>query len=522
MSKKLVKDYLGNLIPKDSAHKILDKYYKENEACFKMEDDQWYRITSTDKIIYDNYSKKYVLKANTALIKGIINENGEEGWFCDNDLYVTAKDKRIGSFIYILNEELAEKLSFIESIYDGIFYEKSFITDKDIKEWFNKKHIPNVERSKSYNLEADPERKKQLEEVYAKLEIKVSADSKRLAKFVGDYSFGMEAEVINGFIPRRIRNKYGIKALKDGSLRSDNGEGIEMVTMPMSGAKGIEVIKKFCKELTKRCEVNNYCSVHFHFGKVRKDKLFTLSMYRLGYLLQGEMVKYFPYSRFNSIKSDGKIYCKPLGDLDVKYDLIFKQNSEEKFHECVVNEFNKIYTWLNNGKSLAAIHGDPELIRTSVVVDGKKMFYDKWLKNIYSTKTVYHAITGEKWQKESRYFWVNFLNLYFNKIGTLEFRCAEGSVNSTKILIWMLTCASILKYAENVKTCLTAKSITLREVLLENLGEKYTNYIMEYYKMRYETFFNKDGSYKNYKTVESKWFDDDPNFNFKHNNMEIK
>lgn len=522
MSNKLVKDYLGALVPKDKARKIMDKYYVEGESCFLMEDGQWYRTTSSDKIVLDHYVGKYVLKASTKLVKGIINSKGEEGFFSENDMQILVKDKRTGETIYIMNEKIAEESGYVESIHDGLFYKKSLLTEQDLKTWFNKKNIPNNERSKSYNLESDPARKKELEEMYKNLTIKVSTTSKRLSKFIGNYSFGMEAEVINGFIPRRIRNKLGIKALKDGSLRNDNGEGIEMVTMPMEGAKGIEVIKQFCKELTKRCEVNNYCSVHFHFGNVRKDKLFALSIYRLGNLLQNELIQYFPYSRFNSIKPDGKIYCGPLQSLNIDYNILFKQKTEEGFHNVTTSEFNKLYTWLNNGKPLASTHGEPELVRTNVVVEGKKMFYDKWLKNVYSTKTVYHAINGEKWNRPQRYVWLNLLNLYFSKIGTVEFRAEPGSTNFTKVMIWMLTCASILKYAEDVKKCLTIKNVTLREVLQENLGEKYTEYIMAYYKMRNETFFDRNNAYKNYKTVEEKWFTTDPEFTFIHDNMEIK
>lgn len=399
MSNRLVKDYLGNLIPKGKARKIHDKYYVEGESCFLMNDDQWYRITSTDKIAFDNYTKKWVLIAEEKLLTGIVDEDGKEGFFSDNVFSISASNNKSKDLFHILNEEVATKLGYVESVYDGVFYLSSSLTEKDMKEWFNKKNIPNHERSKSYNLESDPERKKQLEDSYAKLDIPISAVSKRLSKFIGDYTFGAEFEVINGFLPKRIRNKFGIKALKDGSLRSDTTEGIEMVTMPMSGAKGIEVIKQVCGELKKRCEVNNYCSVHFHFGNVRKDKLYAMSVYRVGSLLQSELIKYFPFSRFNSIKSDGKIYCQMLQDLSINYKEIMAKVTEEDFHKSVVYEFNKIYKWLNSGKGLAETHGEPELVRTTTVVDGKKMFYDKWLKNIYSTKSIYHSNTGQKWDK---------------------------------------------------------------------------------------------------------------------------
>lgn len=525
-TKALVKDYKGNLIPKNNARKIMGKYYEDGVSCFKMEDDQWYRITSTDKIIFDHYNKKYILIGSSKLLTGIVNEGGGEGSFSDNDFYIKAAANRMdgkrGNYTNILNEEVAKSLGFIESLFDGVFYKSSEITEEDKKSWFNKRNIPNNERSKSYNLEADPERKKELIKNYENYTPKISSSAKRMAKFLGDFSIGMEAEVINGFLPRRIRSRLGLKALKDGSLRSEAGEGIEIVSMPMKGAKAIETIREFCEELTQRCEVNNLCSVHFHFGNVRKDKLYILSVYKVIRLVQDELRSYFPFSRFNSIKPDGKIYCNLLLDLQIDYSCILRSKSEEEFKENVFQEFNKIYKWLNNGKGLAVSASEPVIVRKEVIVNGKKMFYDQWFNEVYTTKSVNHAITGEKWNKPQRYYIFNFLNLFFNKIGTIESRCHEGSTNITKSLVWLFVSASILRYAENIKEVFEAKTITLKEVLEDNLPKAYVNYIMAYMKVRHETFFRNDGEYRAYNNVEKVWFADDIKFKFEYENMEIK
>lgn len=523
---KLVKDYLGNLIPKEGARKIQDKYYKEGVSCFKMEDGQWYRITSSDKIIFDNYKKKYVLVESNKMFNGIINEKGEEGSFSENDYSIIIRNKdsrKTGFSKHCLNEEIALTLGYIESVGDGYFYPSSEINEEDKSTWFNKKSIPAHERSKSYNLESDQERKAELQKQYDNLNIKISSIAKRISKYLGKYTFGMEAEVIDGHIPKRIRSVLGLKALKDGSLRHDNGEGIEYVTMPMSGAKGVEVIRKFCNELSKRCEVNNFCSVHFHFGNVRRDKLYVISIYKIMSLIQSELKNYFPYSRLNSIKADGKVYCKPLDDLGINYRKILTPSSEEEFHKIVVEEFNKIYKWLNNGKGLAETFGEPKIVRETSIINGKKMFSDKLLKTIFTTKSVNHSVQGQKWDKPVRYSSLNFLNLFFSSIETLEFRMHEGSTNSTKCLIWISVCASILKYAEDIKRGLTISTLKLEDILVENMGEEYAKYIMEYFKQRHAVFFNKDGSYKNsFKTIEQKWFNDDPKFSFKYENIEIK
>lgn len=522
MTNKLVKDYLGNLIPKSRAHKIMGKYYEEGVSCFVMEDGQRYRITSTDKIIFDHYKQKYVLKNNSHLIKGYINSKKEEGYFSENEFYVEISDV-IGKkpFRFCLNADIAEKIGYKESLCDGIFY-KYNPEDEKLINYLNKKAIPNTERSKNYNLESDQSKKKALEISYFNFNPKISASSLEISKFIENYTFGMELEVINGFIPRRIRSLLGVKALKDGSLRHGDGEGIEYVTVPMSGAKGIEVIKTLCKEASKRCEVNSLCSVHFHFGNVRRDKLYAISIYRVIQLLQNELITYFPYSRVNSIKEDGKVYCKPLIDLKLNCNKILSSKDEEDFHKNTVEEFNKLYTWLNNGKPLAEEYGQREIVRETFVRNGKRMFCDKWIKNIYTTKSVYHAITGNKWDREQRYYLVNFLNLFFSKTHTIEFRIHEGSTNVTKIISWMIICASILKYAEDIKRGMSLKTLTLKEVLEDRLPQKYSDYLMEYMNHRNSTFFNEKKEYKNWKPIEKVWQSRDNEFKFQHKNFEIK
>lgn len=417
---KLVKDYSGVLVPKKTARSISGKYYTIGTSCFLMEDGQWYRIDSP-KLAYDSYNKKYVLVSSTPLTEGIINEKGDRGYFPNSIDFINSYQRRGESRSdKIMTEDIAIKCGYVECIGDGNFYKKSLLTSDDLKTWFIKKDIPKSERSSDYNLESNPDKKRELIEKYEKSKFPISISARKLAKYLGDFTFGAEFEIINGWVPRRIRSEYGLKALKDGSLRHDNGEGIELVTMPMRGAKGIQTIIDVCKELSKRAVVNNYCSLHYHFGNVRRDKIYVLSTYKLVGMLQDELKKYFPFSRFNSIKPDGKVYCKALEKLPIDYKGILSSPNEEVFKAKVIQEFNHIYKWLNNGKALAEEFAPPSISRELKVIDGKKMFCDSWLKNVYTTKLVNHAVTGQKWQKESRYYIVNFLNLFFNTIGTIE------------------------------------------------------------------------------------------------------
>lgn len=510
---KYVKDYLGDLVPKAGARKIMGKYYVENVSCFLIEG-QWYRITSTDKIVFDNYVGKYVLKS-TPMVRGVVNGKGEEGLFSENPFIVRTKSiNGDGRNRIILNEKIAKEAGYVESISDGLFYKESEITEKDKAGWFSKKNIPSSERSKDYNLESNPKVKERMIRFYNEYVPKIRRESIRFSKLISDFTIGCEVEVINGFLPERIRTKLGIAALKDGSLRWDGGEGIEYCTMPMKGSKAIATLTELFDELSKRCEVNNLCALHYHFGNVRKDKLYVLSLYRLIYLLQNELYYYFPYSRFNTIKSDGKVYCKLLSDLGINYNRIIQCKDEEEFHEAVVNEFNKVYAWLNNGKGLAEDAEKPRVVREVANIGGKKMFRDVWYKKLFTTKSNYHSIQGEKWNRTSRYFVVNFLNLFFSPTHTVEWRCHEGTVNKDKALTWLIICASVMRYAENIKECLSLKSITLQDILKEYMTNAEVEKIMNYLKKRNSYFFTSDGkSFKSsHADVEKKWFKEDPTY----------
>lgn len=514
---KLVKDYKGNLIKKSGARKISGQYYEEGISCFYMSDEQWYRISS-NKITLNHSTGQYVFIDDSSLTNGIVGPNMETGYFTSNDFCVVLYENiRKGSNTIALNEDIAKVNGFLESVSNGYFYKEDQITNKDREEWFDVKNIPNHERSPDYNLEANKDKKKALENSYKNLNVKISKEAKVIGNILGDLTFGFECEVINGFLSKRIRYKYGIKALKDGSLRDPvtGKEGLEYVSIPMSGPKGVQVMIEVFNELNKRCEVNELCSLHFHFGNVRKDKLYVLSMYKLMSMLQNEMFHYFPYCRFNSIKPDGKVYCKLLENKNINYKSIINSKDEESFKSNTYQQFDKIYSWLNNGHHLGETYAEKSRIVETVIKEGKKMFCEKWFSNIYTTKSTYHSQeNNQKWDKVSRYYIVNFLNLFFSKIGTIEFRCEAGTVNKQKTINWFITCICILRYSEDINKVFSLDKITLKDVLSEYLTEDNVEYLMSYYNHRKNIFFIGGGYRPEIRKIDQKWFKDDNQFNF--------
>lgn len=539
----LVKDYSGKLIPKSKARKIKNdrgeyEYYETGVSCIKMDDGRYYR-TTTGKIIFDHSLGKWVysnsFKGNFGFIDG-----DKEGYFSKVDEIVKVKYKKLQEVDILkikvdgsatvkektkakiwsngicINEETAIKNGYVESLKDGIFYKLSDCTPGEIDS-LKEFGTPKEERSNTYSLDDDPKERGRLEELYDNnIKIKPNLKLAKYARLI-PFTFGVEIEVNQGHVPARLREPLGFRVCRDGSLGE---EGKEYVSIPLEGSKGLMACKMMCEHLKKRTNTSNKCSVHIHFGDVRRDKLYLVSLYNLIFHLQTYYKFYFPYSRTNSIRDDGKVYAKDLQDVNLKVDDILGIKEEEEFKKRILEEFNKIYTYLNNGRSLGEKYKE-EFIKDTreVIIRGKKVKQYAYRTKEYKFTTAipHHAIQGQKWQRNQRYHNTNFLNLFFAKSGTVEFRIHEATINFDKILAFMLTNVAILKYAENFSKTLDKKKvskITLEEILHSELPKELAENLMSHWTKRRETFTGSSTGVKflDYKLIEETYRREDKTF----------
>lgn len=538
---KHVKDYRGKLILRSKARRIDGLYYEEGVTCIFMPDDKWYR-TNTDKIRFNWETHKWTFTRDAAnLIQGLVDD-GTLGWFTETDKNVKISYKK-DAFIrqtkldifgqdepdhiegkgsswirrFARNEEIALKYGFMESIYDGNFYKRDEMSATDIST-ANKPGLPTSEKSNTYSLDDDQETRKKMEKAYDTYKPIIDHGSKAIAHFI-PYTFGKEYESSTGFLPARWRNPLGVRALRDGSI-----SGIEYVTIPLQGAKGFQTTKELCEQLTKRCLMDVKCSVHVHFGNVRRDKLYIISLWRLAYLIQTELLAAFPFSRMNSVRGDGKVYCKPLPDLDLTPNTILNAKSAEDFKKITLTEFNKIYAFLNNSEPVGKIISDKRVKEEKVgILAGKEQKLWRITKKVvcYSTKNKTHAIRGHKWERPQRYFWINLLPTFFSNAETIEFRVHEATMNYERVAMYMLICTAILEYAKDTKKVLSAKKISMIDVLSAYLPAKAANHIKAYLDTRTATFKTTKGEYRaNWEDIEDAWLKKDNRYKF--NNISIE
>lgn len=315
-----------------------------------------------------------------------------------------------------------------------------------------------------YGVEDDPIKFDTAIENYNKYELSYSKDVKRYAKFLCDRTFGIEYETRKGFVPTRILSRNGLIPLRDGSLHG----GVELSTVPISGAKGLQTTSITCNELAKRCTVNLDCSLHIHFGTLQESRLLIIALYHLCKRVQDELFTMFPYYKTNpkGIKGD-KNYCQKLKPLTTK--LLPKKLDKENFQKYVDYYYTRIFTFLLEGTAP---------------------------NQHYNKKVAVHPV-AQKWNRMSRYYWFNLMPMMLSPRRTVEFRVHQGTVNPIKTINWLFICNAIIGYAQShSKEILTsADPIPIKEIL-DWYGVNFktetatflSEYLNAYFKSRQEEF----------------------------------
>jgi hypothetical protein len=500
---RTVTDYLGREIPEDKAKKIRGEYYLIDVDCFKVEG-LYYRKDSK-KIIYDHSRKKYIhVLYSYNLNKGIVGPNEEVGSFSLTSDTINIAKKVEGSWRmgYALNEQVARINGYQESLNNDIFYKLSDCTPTD-RLGLLKRIMPNSEKVNNlYNIEDSAGIFLKLSSNYENLRIPVGKEMRILARNI-PFSWGIEAEISNGFLPSRIREPLGVTGLRDGSV---SNTGTEYVTVPYSGAKGIATTVTLFNELKKRCVLDFTCSLHAHFGNVRSDKLYVISLYSLCLKIQDELFTMFPYGRLHPRdggQNGNKIYCAKLDPLGLDPSNILKSKTKEQFDSAVISEFSKIYVFLNQ-VTPGTLYKIDRLVEEKVV-EGKEMYRVRR--------------RGPKWNRTMRYYWMNLLPLYFSKGKTIEFRPHEATLNPIKVINWLCICTAILKYAEDYSNCLTPLKISIKDVIKSHFTDHVGDYLVAYVEDR-KKYFVKNGKHKPEPyDLEDEFYEEDEEYEFEHGGL---
>lgn len=425
--------------------------------------DTFYRVNS-GKIVLDSEKNIWLLKeqANN-LITGIIdvNEKGPViGTFSPNVFnngYINTKN---GGYP-IMNPELCQDF-VVENKSKGTYVVKAEQTATYVKNLSVIKAGIDY-TNKGYNIEDNKQEFKEKTIAFQEYSPVLSKNAKVFGQLLGNTTFGCELEAAVGACPDHLQYRHGVVTCRDGSLDG----GPEFVTVPLEGAKGIQNLYNLSNVLKERCDININCSLHIHTGNIPLTRMYIVALYMLGLKIQDELFLMFPGFKVDPRNIKKKNYCQKLKNLSIHY---LQENTKANFKSFVDDAYYKIFTFLSDGVP-------PDENNNSRV---KK-----------------HPIK-EKWNRPSRYYWLNLQNMIFSERGTAEHRMHTGTLNSTKILNWLFICNAIIRYAEkNIEKIITSpKNISLKEVLDFYKTEYPTNqsavllsdYLNAYYNYRKKVF----------------------------------
>lgn len=430
----IVKDIRGNLEYLGNCCKIDDLYYVKN-IDLEYNGKRWVKKEAN---IYD-HELKINVSTSYGLIKGIVGfeNNGaiKYGFYSANPYKNCTVMLTPGTNpTSCIDVALLDTSVYIEHVNDGLYYNINSYGLVNKKEFNNKRIVINGAHC-PYNIEDNDGNFERQKLIYANSDFPIDRDIRFASNYIKDLTFGIELETINGHLPDHILNTYGIIVCKDGSIKDHDGRyPPEYVTVPLQGAKGIQVLRIAPKEIAKRSDIDIKCSYHLHIGNVKPDRLFLVSLFKLCVKIQNDVFKMFPYYKSKPDGIKEKNYCKKLP----KILNTFNPDNID-FNTYINNTYIDVYTFLSGGKK-------PDIGLN------KRTKVNPW---------------GEgKWNIKTRYYWVNFVNLVFHRRETIEFRVHTPTLNSDKIINWLFMCAAIIKYAETFpQQCVNDYNINFIDVL---------------------------------------------------------
>lgn len=420
----------GEEVPISQCRKFNKLYYKlgdiniQNSGDCYLINDKYYR-EETGLIVYNYSIKQYVLLDNS-MFQGVVNIIEDKliiGYFNRNFKYSKIIDKNNNNY-YLFNPELfKDNKEYREQLSTGDFYHISRLPAYK----FNTIMFP----SKDYKYSLPYDSKGIIEhhlKGYENYNPEISKSIKNYAPLLENLSFGLEFETTKGFIPNRILNQYGLIPLRDGSI-----SGIEYVTVPMKGEKGLQCTADILKILKERTEYDdNTCSLHLHLGNVPRTKEFILAFFKVGMKIQNEMFQMFPlYKKYNyHIKN--KNYSAPLPTYEILSQLdpiIDSRNIDENF--------GVLYKYLSMGQDFKSVGNS--------------------LENVVAHPA--DPNSNQKWNIKPRYLLYNIIPLIFGNKQTIEFRIHTPTYDINKILPFIFMNSLIVNFTiKNQERILKNKS----------------------------------------------------------------
>lgn len=141
------------------------------------------------------------------------------------------------------------------------------------------------------------------------------------------YTFGLEFETSQGFVPEDICYRDGLIPLRDGSIN-----GLEYSTVVLSGNTGFNLLKQQIDTLKEYTYFDKECSLHVHMGGYPVDPKAIFVFYNIACLLEDEIQTLIPRYSFKTslYKATHKDYCNRLPKYTT-FESLYQGIAEQEF-----------------------------------------------------------------------------------------------------------------------------------------------------------------------------------------------
>ena len=428
MEEYKIKTITGKIADKNNCRLVDGKYYLIGDRNIENSGDI-YEINKrfirfeTGRLIFNLTSNSYELVSSSQATKGIVNIVNNEfiyGYFIYNVLYDNILfDKN--NTKHIVHRNCQIPLQYREEVSSGHYYDISLVpTNKLIK-------IKYVSRElkESFNYDS-----KNITESYRKVfEMNYQPDylniTSSLTTIVNDLSFGLEFETVAGIIPNYKLNSLPLIPLRDGSIR-----GLEYATLPLQGKLGIQALIDSVKELKKRTEYDESCSLHLHIGNIPRTKEFILAFYKFYSIFSDEIFSMFPLYKKENYNVKKKNYCKPYDFIQLNSLMDNKITDEKSLNE----NFSILFDYLAEVNRFSDYNND--------------------LKNV----DVHPRDPNDnaKWNCSKRYHVCNVIPIIFGNKKTIEFRIHTPTYDLHKIINFILINSMLINYVKENQSSILA------------------------------------------------------------------
>jgi hypothetical protein len=458
----------GEELPISKCKKINGVYYKvgdpsiENSGdCYLMGDNKYY-LGNDGSLLYDNEVNSYALvKYSKNIINGIVGFNNKKepifGYFSVNKINNISIYLPNSNRYTLINKDVITRdnvfNTYREKLMDGDFYHISIKTAYEL----TRKNIPHNDYK--HSLPYDSKGKtREFENYYKKNDLEINTISKKLANLFKDYTFGLEFETTKGFLTRRECYKNGLVPLRDGSIT-----GIEYVTIPLQGEKGIQTVQNCVKILKEKTDFDEQCSLHLHIGNIPRTEEFILAFFVTTALLQNELFRAFPLYKKYNFGYKNKNYSAPYPAETLLASMDGSINNDN-----LIKNFDKLFTFLSEGVEYKNYQNNLDMIAVHPR----------------------NSDDNHKWQVNTRYFIHNLIPLIFGNKQTIEFRIHTPTYDINKIIAFMTINIQIIEYVKHnsARILKDMRIVDFRSILISNCsnGEEinFAEHVYDYFMER--------------------------------------